>query len=80
MYQIPSEKIKETETYKKLILAKQDFKALFLINRKVREIITNGFMIYKNTGEIPVHISGINLDVIKDLIELDLKEKTYETQ
>lgn len=74
-YILQVERIQETETHKRLVKEKELIKIGFLENRTVREKITNGFMIYKNTGEIPPHFTGVNLQVIKDLIVLDETEK-----
>ena len=71
MYTLPIERIQETTTYKELIARKETIKASFLTKKNIRETITNGFEIYKNTGVIPSHIVGNNLKIIKDLIEIE---------
>lgn len=65
------EKIQSTETYKELVKKKENVKIGMLESRAEREKITNAFLIYKNTGKVPPHITGVNLRVIKDLIILD---------
>lgn len=77
-YIIPVERIRETETHRDLVKQKESIKIQFLENRKVREIITNAFMINRNTGSVPPHITGINLKVVKDLIVLDEIDKARE--
>jgi hypothetical protein len=71
MHLISIERIKETQTYKDLLQRKETIKASFLIKRSVREQITNGFFIFKNSGVIPAHIAGANLQIIKDLISIE---------
>ena len=65
---LPIEKIQSTETYKALELKKEFTKMSFLRTRVVRSLITHGFLVWQNTKVIPGNISGINLQVFKDLI------------
>lgn len=65
------EKLKETPTYQTLAIKKEIIKMGFLEKRATREIISNGFMVYKNTGIIPGNVTGTNLQIVKDLIGID---------
>lgn len=65
------ERIQNTDTYKNLLAKKENIKIGLLEKRATREIITNGFQVYKNTGVIPGNVTGVNLQVVKDLIEID---------
>jgi len=65
------EKIKSTQTYRTLAERKEITKCSFLTNLAVRKVITNGYYVYRNTGQIPTNVTGINLSVVSDLIEAD---------
>lgn len=81
MYTLSVEKIQETATFKNLVEKKEVIKASFLTKKNIRELITNGFEIYKNTGATPTYIGGNNLKIIKDLIELEnINTMKYEVQ
>ena len=71
MYIIDKQKLQETPTYKELEAKKETIKLSFINGRSMREQITHGFMVHKNTGVIPGHIQGVNLKLIKDLIEME---------
>lgn len=73
MYIIDTKDIEQTKTFKALQQQDQFIKLQFLNSRKVREQITNGFLIYKNTGAIPPHIDGNNLKIIHDLIGMNFE-------
>lgn len=72
------ERIKETATYKELERKKESIKCAMLEKRDERDKITNAFLIYKNKGEIPPHVTGVNLRVVKDLIVLDEIDRARE--
>ena len=65
------EKIESTQTYQALAERKEVTKCSFLTNLAVRKVITNGYYVYRNTGQIPTNVTGINLAVVSDLIEAD---------
>lgn len=69
---ISIDKIKTTPTYQTLLAKKEIIKIGFLEKRATREVITNGFMVYKNTGVIPGNVTGTNLQIVKDLIQIDI--------
>ncbi len=71
MYIIDKQKLQETLTYKEMEAKKETIKLSFINGRSMREQITHGFMVHKNTGVIPSHIQGVNLKIIKDLIEIE---------
>lgn len=71
MYLIDKQKSQETPTYKELEAKKEMIKISFINGRSMREQITHGFMVHKNTGVIPAHIQGINRKLINDLIEME---------
>ena len=71
MYIFDKQKLAETPTYKELEAKKELIKLSFINGRSMREQITHGFMVHKNTGVIPSHIQGVNRKLINDLIEMD---------
>lgn len=80
MYIFDKQKLAETPTYKELEAKKETIKLSFINGRAMREQITHGFLVQKNTGAIPAHIQGVNRKLINDLIEIDkLNQGTNET-
>lgn len=71
MYLIDKQQLAETTTYKELEAKKEIIKLSFINGRAMREQITHGFLVHKNTGEIPAHIQGINRKLINDLIDIE---------
>lgn len=80
MYIFDKQKLAETPTYKELEAKKETIKLSFINGRSMREQITHGFMVHKNTGVIPAHIQGVNRKLINDLIEMEkINQGTDET-
>lgn len=71
MYIIDRKKLAETPTYKELEAKKETIKLSFINGRSMREQITHGFLVHKNTGVIPAHIQGVNRKLINDLIDIE---------
>lgn len=67
----PIEAIQSTDTYKRLLAKKDNVKIYTLEKRTTRGDIANAVQIFHNTGKIPVHFTGIELQVIKDLCGFD---------
>jgi transcriptional regulator with XRE-family HTH domain len=74
---VSSDLIESTNTF--INLSKVDPKTPFLNNkvhqqllvkRQSREMITNGLNVFRNTGKIPDNISGYQLKILKDIIEI----------
>ena len=71
MYIIDKQKLQETPTYKELEAKKEMIIISFINKRSMREQITHGFLVHKNTGVIPAHIQGVNRKLINDLIDIE---------
>ena len=80
MSTITPEKVRESKTYKDLKKKKEAIKCGFLEQLEIRKALTNGFEVWKNTGEIPNHFAGIYRSVLNDLIEehqINTKTKVF---
>ncbi len=76
--------VKTTKTYNNLL--KTDPKNPYLNNKltcqlllkkQSLELITNGLNVYRCTGKIPNNIAGNQLEILKELIELEILKNEY---
>jgi len=61
---ISIERIQDTNAWKSLNVIQQSF----CLKRSNRSTLSNGLIVYNNTGFIPANVTGYNLFILKDLI------------
>ena len=64
------EAIQETKTFKELESKGEQFRINLLLQRRVREKISNAVAVWKNTNHVPTTVVGIDKAVVEDLIRM----------
>ena len=71
MYVIEIEKLEQTPTVTELKQSNNVLRLSFIKSLSVRKLITNGYLVAKHTGRIPLNIKGISLRVVQDLLAME---------